>query len=477
MSKSVKKYDVCIIGSGIGGLAVGAACSMLGLKTAMIEKHKIGGECLSYGTVPAKALIAAARKAYDAQQSDVFGVSYKTLEIDYKQAHQHAFDVIKQIEPMHATHRYEGLGIDIYHGSAYFRDEHLVAIEDEDFTIHAKHFVIATGSIPDVAEFPGLVEGEFYTNETIFTLEDKPDHLVVIGGGPVGIEMAQAHRRLGVNVTLLSRGTLLSKEDPELVEIVRKKLIEEGVTLIEHADIEKIAKKEVYYRHADSVEYLASTKYSHLLVATGRKPNIANLGLSKAGISYTSTGIKTDTKLRTNKKHIYALGECISAPEFSYVAPYQASVVIKNMLFKLPAKVHYNSVPRVTYSDPALAQVGRTEAQARADYKEKHLTFLRWPYFDNDRARVERRPEGMVKIIAYKKRIIGGAVVGSHAAETVQLLTLAINKKMKIADLAGYIAPACTYGEGVKQAAGDYFKSKLFTDSMKKIVRFLYQFG
>lgn len=477
MSKVVKKYDICVIGAGVGGLAVTAACAMLGLKTAMIEKHKIGGDCLNYGTVPTKALIAAARKAYDAQNSEAFGVSFDNLTIDYKQAHQHVFDVIKQIEPMNACHRYEGLGADIFSGNAYFKDEHVVAIEEEDFTIRAKHFVIATGSSPDVAEFPGLKEGEFYTNETIFTLEEKPDHLVVIGGGPVGLEMAQAHKRLGVEVTLLSRGTILSKEDPELVEIVRERLIKEGVNLIEYADVEKIAKKEVHYRLTNTEQEGLKTSYSHLLVATGRKPNIANLGLSKAGISYTSTGVKTDARLRTNKKHIYALGDCVSAPQFSYVASYHAGIVIKNMLFKWPAKVNYTSMPRVTYCDPALAQAGVTEAQARADYDEKHLTFLRWPYFDNDRARVERRLEGMVKIIAYKKRVIGGAIVGSHAGEIIQILTLAIDKKMKIGDLAGYIAPACTYGEGIKQAASDYFKSRLFTDFMKKIVRFLHQFG
>ncbi len=474
MSKTVKKYDVCVIGAGIGGLAVTAACSMLGLKTALIERNHIGTACLSYGTIPSKAMTIAARKVFEAKRAQSFGINYKDIDVDFDAVRQYVHDVVKQMEPMNARHRYEGLGADIYTGNSSFEDEHSVSIEVEPFIIRAKHIVIATGSSPEIIDIEGLKEGMFYTNETLFSLEEKPSHLAIIGAGPIGVEMAQSYKRLGCDVTLVARGDLLSKEDPELVEVVRKQLIQEGVVLYENIAIEKVEKQSLTVIQAEKE---IKIDFSHLLVATGRKANIANLGLSKAGVQYGSNGVVADSRLRTTQKHIYALGDCVNAPQFSYVASYHAGVVIKNMLFKLPAKVDYKSLPRVTYCDPALAWAGVTEEEARQRYKEKHLTILRWPYMDNDRARTEGRLEGMTKIIAYKKRIIGGGVVGVSAQESVQLLTLAIDKKMKISDLASYIAPSCTYGEVLKQAAGDYFKSKLFTDFMKKVVRFLNQFG
>lgn len=474
---TVLKYDICIIGAGSAGLSVAAAASMLGLKVALIEKKQMGGDCLNTGCVPSKALLAAAKKAEEINSAPAFGVDAGKARIDYKQVQAHVADVIRQIAPMDSVERYEGMGADIYGAAAYFESAKKVILEGLNIAIEAKKFVIAVGGRPFVPPIDGLEKNGFYTNETIFQAPKKPDQLLIIGGGPIGIEMAQAHQRLGSQVTLISDQTILPSDDPELVEVVRRKLISEGVQLIEGARLSNIDGGFVHFEK-DGAE--AHAKFSDILVATGRRPNLVNLGLKKAGIDYNEHGITVNDRLQTSQSHIYAMGDCARHPEkgqpqFTHMASYHAGVIVKNILFKLPSKIDYSNVPHVTYCDPELGWTGMSEAGAREKHGDK-IQILRWPYMENDRARAERRLDGATKLIAYKGKIIGGGIVGPHAGEQLPLISLAVQKKLSISDLSGLIVPYPTTVEVVKRAAGDYLKNKLFSDLVKKIVRFLARF-
>ena len=466
------KVDLCIIGAGSGGLALAAGASQMGASVALIEKGKMGGDCLNYGCVPSKAMIAAGKHAHEMQAGEAFGVARQNAEVNFPKVAAHVRGVIAAIAPHDSQERFEGLGVQVIRAPGRFLSDKIV--EAGEHQIHARRFVIATGSSPGVPPIPGLSETPFFTNETIFDNEICPEHLIVIGGGPIGMELAQAHRRLGAKVTVLEAFQALAKDDPELTQKVKDSLIADGVVLKEGIGIENISARDggVVVRLSDQ-----EISGSHLLVAAGRRPNVDGLDLEKAGVEYSPKGIPVDARLRTSNKKIFAIGDVTGGLQFTHVAGYHAGIVIRNALLRIPAKADHSSVPWVTYTDPELAHVGLDEASARKTQGDD-IRVLRWSMEENDRAQAERRVKGMAKAIIGKGgRILGVSIVAPHAGDLLQPWVLAMSKKLKVGAMAGFIAPYPTLGEINKRIAGSYYTEKLFSPFMRRVVRLLAALG
>jgi len=467
--------DICVIGAGSGGLSVAAGASQMGANVALIERGKMGGDCLNYGCVPSKALIAAGHAAHVMQHSDRFGVKAVTPDVDYSALRDHIRGVIAVIEPNDSVERFTGLGVNVIEAEGRFvaPDE----VEAGGKRIKAKRFVIATGSSAMVPPIPGLDTVPYLTNETVFELDSRPDHLIVIGGGPIGAELAQAHRRLGAQVTVLEMFEFLGKDDPELTDVIRRQFVADGVDIRAGTAVKSVAAVDggiaVTVVRDGKPEVVTG---SHLLVAAGRQANIDGLNLDAAGVHYDRKGITVDARLRTSNKKIFAIGDVAGPYQFTHMAGYHAGIVIRNILFKLPAKVDYRAVPWVTYTDPELAHVGMTEAQA----KEQGIAgfqILRWPFHENDRAQAERETHGLIKVVLDKKgRVLGATIAGTRAGELILPWILAVGGKQKIGTIAGAIVPYPTLSEVGKRAAGSYYTPKLFSEKTKKIVRFLLRF-
>ncbi len=467
--------DICVIGAGSGGLSVAAGAVQMGADTVLIERGKMGGDCLNYGCVPSKALIAASRAAHTVRTGARFGVNGHEPEINFSAVHDHVHGVIGAIAPHDSVERFEGLGVKVIQESAKFADPKTVVAGD--YEIKARRFVVATGSRAAVPPIPGLDEVSFLTNETIFDNRVQPEHLIVIGGGAIGLEMAQAHRRLGSRVTVLEKFSIMPKDDPELVELVRKSLVADGIDLREGADIARVEKSGngiVVVLNEQSGE--ARVEASDLLVAAGRRVNIEGLELEKAGIDYAPNGIKVDGRLRSTNKKVFAIGDVAGGFQFTHMAGYHAGIFIRNALFRLPAKTNTAAFPWVTFTDPELAQVGLNEAQARADRRD--IRVLRWTFDENDRAQAERETEGMVKVVTTPKgHILGAGIAGPHAGELIHTWVLAMSQGLKIGAVANMIAPYPTLGEVNKRAAGSFYTPSLFSDRTRKVVRFLSKLG
>jgi pyruvate/2-oxoglutarate dehydrogenase complex dihydrolipoamide dehydrogenase (E3) component len=471
--------DICIVGAGSAGLSVAAAASQMGASTVLVEAGKMGGDCLNYGCVPSKALLAAAHAAQNVRDAGRFGVNGHAPRIDFGRVHDHVHEVIATIAPVDSQERFEGLGVRVIRAHAGFcaPDE----IEAGDVRIRARRFVLATGSRPVAPPIPGLDQVPYQTNETIFANRTAPDHLIVIGGGPIGCELAQAHRRLGAAVTVLDMGPILPKDDPELTAMVRDRLSAEGVALRERVQVAAVE------RAGNGVAVILACpgggeaggeriEGSDLLVAAGRAPEVDGMNLELAGVAYDRHGIKVDSRLRTSNKKIFAIGDAIGGYQFTHAGNYHAGIVIRNALFRLPAKVDYRALPWVTYTDPELAHVGQSEPQARA--QGVAVEVLRWPFADNDRAQAERATSGLIKVCVGKRgRILGASIVGAHAGELILPWVLAIRRKLKIAALADVIVPYPTRAEVSKRAAGSYYAAKLFSPRTRWLVRQLARLG
>ncbi len=471
----ILSVDICVIGAGSGGLTVAAGASQLGASTVLIERGEMGGDCLNFGCVPSKALLAAAHAADAARNARRFGIVTSAPETDFAAVHRHVHGVIGAIAPNDSEERFTGLGVNVIRASARFTAPDTV--EAGGRHIRARRFVIATGSSAFVPPIPGLDRTPYLTNETIFDLTERPAHLLVIGGGPIGCELAQAHRRLGAAVTVLEAAAILPKDDPELVDILRMRLKADGIDLREGAKVVRVERRGAGVAVAltrDGAEQVIEG--SHLLVAVGRRANLRDLNLEAAGIAHTAQGVTVDAGLRTANRRVYAIGDAAGGYQFTHNAGYQAGVVIRNALFRLPAKIDTRAMPWVTYTSPELAHVGMSETEA----KEKHgaIRILRWSFAENDRAQAERATEGFVKAVVTKRgHILGATIVGARAGEMIQLWTLAIGQKLKIGAIANMIAPYPTFGEASKRAAGSFYTAALFSERTKKIVRFLARFG
>jgi len=467
--------DLCVIGAGSGGLSVAAGAQQMGAKVVLFEAGEMGGDCLNYGCVPSKSLLVAGRTAHAMRHAEAYGIGSVDPAVDAARVRAHVKGVIGAIAPHDSQERFEGFGVTVIRKFAKFAGPNEVVADGVSVT--AKRIVIATGSRAFVPPIDGLDTVPYLTNETIFELSETPSHLIVIGGGPIGAELAQAHRRLGARVTIVEALSLLPKDDAEAAELVRRQLVADGLTLKERTKVVAVRDAagaiEVDIEKDGAGETLQG---SHLLVATGRQPNVDGLDLEKADIAYSKKGIEVDARLRTGNKKVFAIGDSIGGFQFTHVAGYHASVVIKNALFRLPSKVDYSALPWVTFTDPELAQVGHSEQTAR----DAGLDFeiLRWSFAENDRAQAERATDGFVKVILTPKgRVLGATIVGPHAGELIQTWALAIAQKIKIGAIASMIAPYPTFGEVNKRAAGSYYTPKLFSERTRKIVRFLMKFG
>lgn len=468
--------DICVIGAGSGGLSVAAATAAFGVSCALVERHKMGGDCLNTGCVPSKALLAAAKRAELARSAAPFGVSAKP-EVDFAKVHEHVQRVIASIAPTDSAERFAGLGVQVIKGHAQFKDRRTVVVGDQ-YQIRARRFVIATGSTPAIPPIPGLDSGPFITNETIFDLTVLPRHLVIIGAGPIGMEMAQGFRRLGSEVTVLEAATPLPHDDPECAAIVAAQLEREGVVIRSGVQVARVA-----YASGNVTVTLAGSageetiEGSHLLVAAGRKPSVDGLDLAAAGIRYDRTGIFVSKKLKTRNRRVYAIGDAVSGqPNFTHAANYHAGLVIRNALFRLRVNVNHSAIPWVTFTEPELAQVGMTEAQARA--RRIKVRILRWPYHDNDRAQTERETRGHIKVVTSRKgRILGATIVGAQAGELIATWVLAIAQELNIKAMTGVVLPYPTLSEIGKRAAIDYFTPKLTSPMLRRIIRWMRLFG
>jgi pyruvate/2-oxoglutarate dehydrogenase complex dihydrolipoamide dehydrogenase (E3) component len=468
--------DICVIGAGSGGLTVAAAAAAFGVPVVLVEKGKMGGDCLNYGCVPSKALIAAAARAHSLRTAAPFGVKTQGLTVDFAQAHDHVHGVIAAIQPNDSKERFAGLGVRVIAGVASFRDRDTVTVGD-DYEIKARRFVIATGSSPALPPIPGLAETPHLTNETVFDLMACPEHLIVIGAGPIGLELAQAFRRLGAAVTVLEAATPLAKDDPECAAIVLDQIARDGIVVRAGAAVTRVAaadgKVQGTIQADDGEETIAG---SHLLVATGRRPNVDDLDLDAAGIRHERRGILVNRRLVTSNKRVYAIGDVAGGLQFTHVANYHAGLVVRNALFRLRAKVNEDAIPWVTFTDPELAQVGLTEDAARK--RGRTIRVLRWPYHENDRAQTERLTHGHIKVITDKKgRILGATIVGAHAGELISTWTLAINQGLNIRAMTAFVVPYPTLAEIGKRAAIAYFTPGLTSPWVRRIIAFLRRFG
>lgn len=457
------KTDVLIIGAGSGGLSVAAGAAQMGADVVLLEGHKMGGDCLNYGCVPSKALIASGKAAYAQRHAAQYGVADAPGKADYAAAKDHVADVIAQIEPVDSQERFEGFGVKVIRAFGHFISP--TEVQAGETVIAARRIVIATGSSPLVPPIPGLDTVPYETNETLFDLREPPEHLLIIGGGPIGMEMAQAHIRLGSKVTVIEGAKALGKDDPELAQVVLDGLRDEGVVIEEDAKAAEIRGQ------AGAIEVVTedgrAIKGTHLLMAVGRKTNTEKLNLEAAGVKATRAGVKVDASLRTTNRRIYAIGDVAGGLQFTHVAGYHAGVIIRSMLFALPSKAKTAHIPWATYTDPELAQVGLTEAQARKEHGI-NLEVVRFHYTHNDRAIAERKTKGFIKVMVVKGRPVGASIVGYQAGELINLWALALANRMKMSQIAAMVAPYPTIGEINKRAAGAYFSPRLFDSKVVK---------
>jgi pyruvate/2-oxoglutarate dehydrogenase complex dihydrolipoamide dehydrogenase (E3) component len=469
------RVDLCVIGAGSGGLTVAAGAAQLGVSVALIEKHKMGGDCLNTGCVPSKALVAAARRAHQMRTSAAFGIVPTNPTVSYKGLYDHIHGVIAAIAPNDSAERFTGLGVTVIRAAAQFISRDTVLAGDQ--RIKARRFVIATGSSPAVPDIPGLEGVPHFTNETIFENRSQIDHLIVIGGGPIGLELAQAFLRLGSRVTVLEAMKALGQDDPEMSEVVLKRLRTEGVEIREGALIERVTGgTRLIDVHVSEEGAQDVVQGSHLLVAAGRVPNVAGLNLEAASIKYDQRGIKVSKGLVTSNSRVFAIGDVVGGPQFTHVANLHAGIVLRRALFRQPATVNSDIIPWVTFTDPELAQVGLTEDAAKK--RSGRVRVYRWPYHENDRAQAERVAEGFIKVVTDAKgRILGASIVGEHAGELIQMWSLAVSQGLDIKAMTQWISPYPTFSEINKRAANGYYATAAASPLVRKVVGWLAKLG
>lgn len=469
--------DICVIGGGSGGLTVSAAAASFGVSVVLLEKGKMGGDCLNYGCVPSKAMIAAGKHAEAMRHGSKFGIADQEPQIDFAAVNRHVHSVIGAIAPNDSVERFTALGVKVITEAGEFVDRDTVRAGDT--LIKARRFVIASGSSPMVPPIPGLDTVNYMTNETVFERKRSPGHLIIIGGGPIGLELAQAHKRLGARVTVLEAFNAFGKDDPELAAVVLKRLRAEGIAIHEQTKVVRVAKHgksgvAVTVETADGSEH--EIKGNNLLVAAGRAANVEGLGLDKAGVDHDRRGIKVGSDLRTSNRKIYAIGDVTGGLQFTHVAGYHAALLLRPLLFRLPARENRAIIPWVTYTDPELAHVGLSEAEAREKHGELHI--LRWPYAENDRAQAEHKTEGLIKLVVDRKtRVLGVSIAGANAGEMISMWALAVAHRMKLRDITAYVPPYPTMSEISKRAAVTYYAPMARKPLLRKVIAFLRRFG
>lgn len=470
-------YDIIIIGGGAAGLVASTAAATLGAKTAMIEKNKLGGDCTWYGCVPSKALLKAAHSLHEAKTISKYGVTpLQEMEYDLENVLPSVRKVVEGVSSHHPTSIFEDRGIKVIFGSPKFIDEHTVQIDGENIT--AKRCIICTGSHPMVPPIEGLDGVEYLTNENIFNLEKLPESLMVLGGGPIGMELTQAFSRLGVKVTVIEMfERLLFREDEEVSEVITEEFLAEGIEVKTGKKAVKVAEDgdRISVTLKDKEGKSSTVSAEKLLVAVGRSANVKGLDLEKAGVEYSAKGIKTDKTLRTTARNIYAAGDVTGPYQFSHVAEYQAIIAVGNALMPFKRKTDYTAVPWCTFTDPELARVGITEKEAEEKYGQFRV--YRAGYKNNDRAVTDKETKGKAKVICDKKgRILGAHVVGVNAGEILHEYVLAKQQGLKISALSGTIHIYPTLAQIVKRTGDASFEALLGAGWFKTFTRFMLKF-
>ncbi|WP_298727139.1 FAD-dependent oxidoreductase [uncultured Ferrovibrio sp.] len=468
--------DVAVLGAGPGGLAVAAGAVLMGAKTVLVERGRMGGESLNYGCIPSKALVSAARHTVAWRHAARLGINYDEPEIDFAAVMRHVKTTVAAIAPQDSIERFAALGVQVLQGEGRFADPDTLLVGDA--MVKARRFVIATGSRPAIPMINGLADIAYLTNETIFDISERPVHLLVIGGGPTAIELGQAFRRLGSKVTIVEQARCLAQEDRELSTLLLNALRDEGVDIREQTQIIRaemtVSGIVLTLRSSDGTEDRIAG--SHLLIAAGRQPNVEDLALDKAGVFVTRTGITVDGRLRTANKKIYAIGDVTGLSPFTHAAGYHAGIVLKNALLRLPVRANHLTVPRVTYGDPELASIGLLEDQARARYGR--VTILRSPFALNERAQAEARTEGLIKVIAGRTgRVLGVSIVGPGAGDLLQPWSLVFGKRLGLSAIQGMLVPYPSRGDASRRTAADFYKAWLFSPLARRLVQFLARFG
>lgn len=456
-----RDYDLVVLGGGAAGLTASGLGATFGARTLMIERHRLGGDCTWTGCVPSKALLKAARVARQIRCASHYGLTDQPLEVDFAGVIRHMHRIRRDVyEDADAPELYEGMGIDVRTGTARFVDPHTVAIEadGETTTVTGRYFIIATGARAFVPPIPGLAEVPYLTNETLFEQDTLPARLLVIGGGPIGVEMAQAFRRFGSEVTVVDMlPRLLARDDEELAGLFQERLAEEGVRLVLDAAVKRVA------RDGDGVAVTVERDGAErtlaadaLLLATGRRANVEGLGLDAAGVAFTRQGITVDDRCRTSRRHIYAAGDVTGRYQFTHMSEHMAKVAATNALLKIPMRIDRKHVPWVTYVDPELAHVGATEAELKAA-GTAYETF-RFPFARIDRAVTDSETTGWIKVYARKRgTILGVDILGASAGEMIGEFALAMRNGISLRQIADTIHPYPTYGLGVRRAADQWY--------------------
>jgi pyruvate/2-oxoglutarate dehydrogenase complex dihydrolipoamide dehydrogenase (E3) component len=469
------QVDICVVGGGAGGLAVAAGAAAFGRRVVLIEKHKIGGNSLYWGSVPSKALLAAAHRAHQVRTCAPFGIAPLEPAIDFAAVNRHVRSVVAGLGRNNSVERFQALGIQVIQAPARFVDSSTVTAGD--FSISARRFVIATGSSPIIPPIAGLADVRYFTNETIFENDVLPEHLIIVGGGPFGVEMAQAHRRLGSRVTVLEARRVLSREDPEVTSQLMDILRQEGVEVRESASVTGVhpmaggVKVEV-----SGPKGMESVEGSCLLIAAGRQPNLSDLSLAAAGVRFEKSGIRVDAGLRTTNKKIFAIGDVTGGPSYTHVAEYHAGLVLRRLLFRLPASVSSSLIPRVTFTQPELAHAGLSEAECST--KRLKVRVLRWPFGQTDRAQTDRELEGHVKIVTDRRgRILGATILGAQAGELIQIWSQAIAQRTNVRDMMRWIPPYPTLGEVNRKAAMRFHTDTPANPLLRRVIGWLAKLG
>lgn len=469
-------FDIGIIGGGAAGLTVASGAAQLGARTLLVEKEKaLGGDCLHYGCVPSKTLIRTAQVYHLMKNSKAYGLpAIEAPPVDFQAVKKRIQSVIDTIQQHDSEERFCSLGAKVKFGEPSFADEHSVRLNGD--TVSARHWVIATGSSPSIPATEGLDQTPYITNKEIFYLDRLPSSIVILGAGPIAIEMAQAFSRLGTKVSVVQRsGQILTKEDKDMADEIMKVLISEGVTFHLNASVLRVKdlglEKEIVLK--DRAEKSFSLKAEQILVAMGRDPNVKTLGLEGIGVEFDRKGIKVDDRLRTTQKHIYAAGDITGAYQFTHAAGYEGGIVVSNAIFHLPRRANYTFLPWCTYTDPELASVGMNEKRAR----ESRIEYSVWtePFKSNDRSLAEGEKVGKIKLLLDKsEKPIGVQILGPQAGELLSEWVAVFNGKVKLSTLAAAVHPYPTLGEISKRVAGTLLSRKIFSDRVRKGLKFFF---
>ncbi len=463
-----KIRDLVVIGGGAGGLVVASVAAQLGLDVVLINKEEaMGGDCLHYGCVPSKALIKSASIAHNLTHADRWGLVSVKPQTDMLAVNQTIKNAIDSIQVHDSRERFEALGCEVVTGEAAFTGP--LRIEVAGRTIEAKRFVIATGSSAFIPPIKGLQQTNFLTNEDMYSLPALPESMIVLGGGPIGVEMAQAYCRLGTRVSIVELAPrILPRMDESASTILADVLTSEGISIYLNSEVTEVAEqegvKQIRLKDGDTLQAEV------LLVAIGRRPVLDSLDLAKAGVSFDAAGIKVNRKMQTSNKKIYACGDVTGEMPLTHVAELQAGVVLANMIFKMPKKINYDVVPMVVYTEPEVAQVGLSVEQCEQLKKGEVHQF---DVSQLDRAITDNNKAGVAKILTNRGRVIGAFIIAPHAGELIHELALAVQENMKISKLSSLVHAYPTYSQLNKRLAGQYYKDRLFNPFTKKVVAFL----